>query len=1161
VPSALDRVSHYFSVVREVKIVNRFVCLFSLVASLTCAQEFRSTITGRVTDPSGAVVPKVQITAVKTDTNSQFDTVSNSDGLYTLPLLPPGPYKIVAAAPGFKKFVQTGITVAANQRIPVNVELALGGTTESVTITADATQLESVTASSGQAITTREIERLPVNGRAPMDLAFLAFGVITNGNRDQNRPYENAGFSNFAMGGAKGGANEALMDGVPNTGTLGTSGRRAAFSPPQDAVSEVKVEAFNVDAAYGGAGGGTVNIVTKGGTNELHGALSEFNQTSALAATPFFTNAGGGKKTVSRQNQWSAVIGGPVYVPKLYNGRNKLFFFFAYEGQRNSEPAPTITTTPTANERNGDFSQLLNLGSNYTIYDPNTGVLSGGKVIRQPFPNNAIPSTRFDPVGVKLLALMDTPNYTGTADGGNNYFSPLTTGNNYHGIMARGDANISDMNKLTLNMRTSLWRQDNGSVFHNISGGESAFRSLWGGMIDDVQTFSPTMVGNLRYGYNRYRAYYVQNSMGYNPTQLGFPSYIASNANVLKLPQVNISGYATLGSGHFSDQPYDTHQLLGNVTKVAGAHTIKVGAEFRLLRYSNASWSGSTGVYTFDSTWVKNTSTSGSQPLGGSIAAMLLGLPTSGSYAINAAATYDSYYDVIFVQDDVRLKPNLTANLGLRWEYNTPTVERWNRQIAGFDPTAANQVTSAATAAYAKAPLSQLPASAFSPTGGILFATGADRSGYSTPKTSFSPRVGLSWMPAILHNKTVIRTGMGIFDYNYGIIQGQQTGFSSSTSFVPTNDSYLTPAATLSNPFPSGIIQPPGATEGINTYLGQSIKFNNPDLARMYSLRWELDVQHQLSTNTVLEVAYIGNHSVHLQTDYNFGTLPAQYLSTSLTRDQATIDALGKTVTNPFAGLLPGTGRNGSTISTSSLLQPYPEFSGVTEAGMNNGSSYFNMIAIKLQKRLSRDFQYFVNYSHSRLMEKDSYLNSGSLALEKRVSGSDRPDSLTVSGNYDLPFGRGKHFLAHSNFLVNGVLGNWSLAAMYTIASGAPLGWGNLIYYGGDLQYNARNVDHAFNTSVFNINSKEQLASNYRYFPSQFNNLRVTGTNNLNVTLSKHFRIREKIDTEFRAEAFNLANRTQFSGPNLTAGSSTFGIITSATNTPRLIQAALRLSF
>jgi hypothetical protein len=296
----------------------RILVLFAAFACLCSAQEFRSSLTGKVTDPSGAAVPNVKITATKTDTNSHFTTVSNSDGLYTIPFLPPGPYELAAEAAGFKSYVHSGMQIGSDLRVEENIALTVGASSESVTVTADAPQLESVTASAGQVITTREVESLPVNGRAPMDLAVLGYGVVNTGTRDQNRPFENSGFSTFAMGGAPTGANAALLDGVPNVGTLGEASTRIAFSPPVDSVVDVKVEAFNVDASYGGFGGGTIEVTTKGGTNELHGSASEFNQLSNLAGTPFFTNAAGGKKPPYRQNLWGATVGGPVWIPKVY---------------------------------------------------------------------------------------------------------------------------------------------------------------------------------------------------------------------------------------------------------------------------------------------------------------------------------------------------------------------------------------------------------------------------------------------------------------------------------------------------------------------------------------------------------------------------------------------------------------------------------------------------------------------------------------------------------------------------------------------------------------------------------------------------------------------------------------------------------------------------
>jgi hypothetical protein len=1059
--------------------------------------------------------------------------------------------------------------VGSDVRVGIDVKLQIGDTRETVTVTEDAPALTTVTASAGQSITTREVENLPINGRAPMDLAAMAYGVVNTGTRDQNRPYENSGFSNVAMGGATGGANEVLLDGVPNLGTLGNvsteADRRAAFSPPVDAVSEVKVDVLNVDAAYGGSGGGTVQVITKSGSNQLHGVLSEFNQTSNLTATPFFTNASGGTKTVFRQNQWGVTAGGPVWLPKVYNGKDKLFWFFTYEGHKNSQPAPTYTTVPTAAERSGDFSALAKLGSNYTLYDPTTGSLANGTVTRQPFAGNIVPETRFNPIATKYLGFVGLPNFTGKADGTNNYFAPLTTNNDYFSYSGRLDYNISSMNRLTGTVRQSFWEQKSGNLFDNLALGENAYRALWGGMLDDVHTFSPTVVGNLRLGYNRYRAYYNQNSNGYNPTDLGFPGYVAANATKLLMPQWTFSDGFLLASPvtnlHFIDQPYNQYQLFGSLTKIKGAHTLKFGGEHRVLDFSNFNWSGATGSYTFDNTWVKANSTAAGSPLGGSMAAFLLGLPTSGSYTINATSKNDSRYEVLFVQDDWHVRPNLTVNLGLRWEYNSPTTERWNRQIIGFDPSAINSTTNAAKTAYAKAPLSQLPASAFNPAGGLVFADGDHRTPTDTTHLAFSPRLGLAWTPTALHNRTVIRTGFGMFDYLYGVIQSQQPGFSFTNTYVATNDSFLTPATTLSNPYPSGLKQPPGASQGVNTNLGQSITYLNPDLARQYSIRWSFDVQQEITKDTTLQVGYVGNHSVHLTTAYNFGSLPSQYLSRLPVRDTNTINALGALVANPFAGLLPGTSNNGSTISVSNLLRPYPEYTGVTMNDVNNGGSYFHQLNIRISKRMSKGLLVSANFSHSRLMEGVTYLNAGDPTLEKRVSAWDRPNNYDLAGLYQLPFGRGQHFLSSAHGVLNVLVGNWAVSSLYTWHSGAPIAWGNMIYYGGPLNYNSRNVNHAFDTTQFNTVSSQQLSQNYRTFPSQFNNLRVDATNNINLAVTKDFALREKVRLQFRADAFNVCNHVLFDTPNVTPTSGAFGTITNQTNTPRIIQGGLRLVF
>jgi len=1150
---------------------SRILAVAILLSSWCFAQEFRSTLTGKVTDPSGATVPNAQVIATKTDTNTHFETKSSADGLYTIPFLSPGAYELTAEAAGFKKFVQSGIQIGSDVRLAQDIVLQIGASTESVTVTADAAQLESVSASTGQVITTREVESLPVNGRAPMDLAVLGYGVVNTGTRDQNRPFENSGFSTFAMGGAATGANAALLDGVPNVGTLGEASTRISFSPPVDSVVDVKVEAFNVDASYGGFGGGTVEITTKGGTNELHGSASEFNQISNLAGTPFFTNASGGKKPPYRQNLWGMTAGGPVWVPKIFNGKNRVFFFFAYEGFADAYATPTNFTVPTPAEIGGDFSHLLalnNSSKNYTLYDPTSAVLNGSTITRTPFAGNLIPKSRLNPIASSFLQqFMPAPNASGVYDDTNNFYDPENTIDRYHSFSGRSDVNISNRNKLSVVGRQSYWCQTGpNDLVENLAYEQHPIcRDLWGGMIDDVHSFSATFFGDLRLGFNRYDQYSFQPSAGYDATKLGFPSYMNTYSVHQMMPLFTFSdGYAgnAATSSYYINQPYSTYQIFNSYTRVVGAHTIKFGGQALLQDFTNLNWLNSSGGFTFDAgSWVRSTSSASNPTLGGSMAEFLLGLPTSGSIDVYSPAKDDSWYTDLFVNDDWHVKPNLTINLGLRWEHDGATTESHNRQIAGFDPTAINQVSAAAAAAYARNPQSLLPVGSYSATGGVLFATSSQRGAYHTTNTEFAPRIGVSWTPSGLHNRTVFRGGLGMFYYNPGVLTSQQPGFSIQNQYVATNNSYLTPATTLSNPFPNGIQQPAGAAAGVNTNLGNSITFYNTHLDNQYSLRWTFDVQHQLTPNTVLEIGYIGNHSVHLPTSYSLTSLPVQDLSTSPFRDNATINALAAVVSNPLSGLLPGTSLNGSTAALSTVIRPFPEFSGVSESTLTNGGSYYHSLNVKLQKRFSKGLVFVFNYDHSRLMEHVSYLNGGSYALEKRVSAYDRPDSLVISGTYELPFGRHKQFGSNMNPVLDGVVGGWSLSTIYSFHSGAPLSWGNLIYLGAPLNYNAENVNHSFDPTAFNTVSSQQLSQNFRYFPSQFNNLRVDHTNNIDLTLTKTFTIRERVKVQFRAESFNLCNKPLFGAPNLTATSSSFGAITSQTNNPRYIQFGLRVTF
>lgn len=549
--------------------------------------------------------------------------------------------------------------------------------------------------------------------------------------------------------------------------------------------------------------------------------------------------------------------------------------------------------------------------------------------------------------------------------------------------------------------------------------------------------------------------------------------------------------------------------------------------------------------------------------MGGSFANFLMGLPSSGQYNVNTAYAYRSFLYGYFLHDDWRLKPNLTINAGIRFEHEVPIVERYNRIVGGFNPATLNAVAQAAATAYAKAPMAQLPASSFSAMGALSFASPSQRSGYSLPSFFPSPRVGITWAPGRFHNKTVFRGGFGIFNNSIGAyLTGPTNGYSQTTTLVPSNDSYLTPYATLSNPFPQGVSFPVGSALGVNTDLGKDIAVWNSNITNPYSIRWSFDIQHQFTKDLLLQVGYLGNKQVHMtNTNATSSTPTLPFLSRSLVRDQATIDALAAVVPNPFYNLLPGSTINGSTIRVSQLLQAFPEFNSVAVKNLNSAWGTFNELTVMLQKRFSHGIQAVVNYQHSRQLSSAYQLNAGDPKLSYGVTSGDYPDHFVIAGSYELPFGHGRKFLGGVSKALDLVAGGWILNSVYTWECGGALSWGNVIYYGGDLNIQPRNLTQAFDVTRFERASAKQLASNYRTFPQTFNNLRSDAANNVDLSMLKNFRITERAFAQFRFEAFNAFNRTQFDVPNVSPTSSAFGTITAQANTPRQIQMGLKLKF
>ncbi len=1141
--------------------LKRLVFFLAVSLCVSYAQEFRSTVSGRVTDQSGAAVPGVNVRAVEKNTGSRVQASSGSQGEYSLPFLAPGAYTVTAEHGGFKKYVQDGLTVSANQRLNIDVVLQIGDQVESITVTSDAAMLQTSSASVGQVISQDQISVLPMNGRTALTLAQLSYGVTPASDPRFTRPFDNAGPSGFSMGGGQAQSNELLLDGSPDM----TKNRRVAYNPPVDAVQEVKVEAFQPDAAYGNTGGGTVNVVMKSGTNSFHGSLYEFHQNQRITATPFFTNAAGQKKPVTRFNQYGGTVGGPVRIPKVFNGKDKLFFFFGYEAIKQSTPEPTFSNVPTDAQRTGDFSAMLNVGSIYQQYDPATGALEGSRIRRQPFAGNRIPPSRISPIAKNFFQFLPAPNFNGSADGVNNYFNNAIRADVFSSFMGRLDYNVSDRHKFFISSRNNDRVENRGNRFSNIATGNFLARINWGATFDDVYTITPTFVLNSRLNWTRFDEGNSRPHDGFDFTTLGLPASLKAASNKLVIPRINFSNFTPIGDSGGDRTPFDSYQIFVTATKILNQHTLKFGTDLRTQRESSNSYGNSSGLYTFNQSWTRGPlDNSPSAPIGQDFGAFLLGLPTSGGFDVNATRTQSSKYFAFFVQDDFRLRPNFTINVGLRYEKETGTIERWNRTVRGFDATAKLAVTDAAKANYAASPIALLAAAQFNPVGGVLFADSGNRAVYSPPGNAISPRFGFSWSPKWLGTQSTIRGGYGIFYGTFGTTGVQQPGFSQTTQLVATNDNFLTPATTWANPFPNGILQPIGNSNGVNTFLGQSVAYVTPHPDQPITHRWNVNVQRQLAKNLLLEVGYMGSHVSGLGVDRALNYVPAQFLSTLPTRDQATIDRLTAVVPNPFRNLLPGTGLNGGTTSAENLLRRYPQFSndnGVTEGGQSLGYSNFHMLQVRLDKRFTNGFQFLTNFQYSKFLEATNRLYNASDALQYRVANEDRPLRLVLSGTYELPFGKGKRFMGNAGAWSDRLVGGWQFATIVNLQSGSPVEFGNVLYYGGDLQWNPRNLARAFDTSRFERSSLLQLDRNRRTFPQSFPAYRSDKIANIDLSLIKSVAIFENVKMQIRGEAFNFANHAIFNGPDLSPTSSTFGRITSQSNLPRTIQVALRLTF
>ena len=1139
-----------------------------LVGTLS-AQDPRGTVSGRVTDSTGAVVPGAEVRIVNDNTGVSASAKTNDSGNFVLPYLPAGPYALNCQLQGFKKWERKGIQVRIQDNVEVNIALEVGAATETIQVTETTPLLATTDASLGQIIDERRVLELPQFAGNAMDLVHLAPGTVNGTNLRLRKAGFNSAPSQFSTDGGGNNQNEFSIDGVSNTFSDGTA-PRVAFSPPQTAISEFKVQTAAFDAALGHTMGSTVNVSTKSGTNTLHGEAHEWFRHSALDAPTVFQNRSGQKISIYQDNRYGASAGAPIYIPKLYNGKNKSFWFFAYEANKfgNPDSGGNITSTvPTAKMHDGDLSEYLALGAPYQVYDPRSTVLTNGRYVRTPFTGNIIPKSRLDPVGVNMINLYPLPNQPGTRDFRNNFYRTGKALEDYWVWITRIDHAFSENHRVFLRVHYDFWKEDKNHDFLNDINGINQFRPNRGAALDDVIVLNPTTVLNLRYGFTSTKWWQYRTSRGTDLAALGFSPALVNltDKSQAPLPRISPGAYSQLSTW---EDPGDgvnsslTHSFTANVTKLRGNHSIRFGPEFRVYRsFNNRRPVGVSPDLSFNTNFTRGPlDNSPAAPIGQDLASMLLGVP-AGSMEVAASSALQNKYLGLYIHDDWKVSKRLTLNLGLRYELETPINERYNRLQSEFDGSTPNPIDAAARVNYARNPIPEIPAAQFRALGGPTWVNGSNRSPFLGEKNNLMPRIGFALQ---LAKDSILRGGYGIFFNTLGVntILPLQTGFAQSTPIQASLDNGLSFVATTANPFPSGLLQPRGTGGGLETNLGQSLTtYFRPNL-QGYAQRWSLGLQHVLPGQLLLDAGYVANRGTRLDVERQINATPNEYLSRSASRDQARVDYLSQQFPNPFRGTNPIYGAN---ISRANLLRPYPQF-GDLSVELPIGYSWYHSLQVRAERRFLQGFTFQLAYTWSKTMEALEFMNSADPLPYESVSSFDRTQRIASTGIWEIPVGKGRKFGSALPAPVNFLLGGWQLGAVVALQSGGPMGFGNAIFNGDinniNLPAGQRDVDRWFNTDAgFNRNANQQLASNFRQFPLRLNGVRSPGQRSWDFSIVKNFTIRESLKTQFRADAYNAWNHTNFNAPNTAPTNTAFGRITGTAGDSRNWQLSLKVMF
>jgi hypothetical protein len=1186
------------------------------------AQETRSGIFGRVTDSQNAMIPAATVIVTNAGTNTSMTLVTNDTGYYEANLLIAGNYRIEVEKAGFRKIVRSGIELPISARVEINFALEIGQASETLSVTADAPLVDtSPVASAGRVMDTREVLDLPTFNNSPLMLIKLTPGIEASNNRRYNGVNALGGTNEAHNVGAVGGGDWSI-DGVPDMG----NGYSAAYLPYSTTISEYKVATQNFDAAVGHSSGMAIAIMTKSGSNGFHGDLTEQYWNNRWNGARFFVKQAhfrsiaaaqaAGNQALANQianspinaaghaNTYAATIGGPVILPKIVNGRNKLFFFFSFDGFIDRKPTENTFnhTVPTTPERAGDFSDLLAVSaSKYQLFDPlsvRPDPNRAGHFIRDPIPGNIIPGARMiNPAYSTYAKFEPAPNNlpaSSSLEPLNNYLDPGEPYNwSYSAISNRFDYQLSEKHRFFGRWSWLKYREDRQDWTYETARGlmtNGVNRNNLGATASWVFTPNASTVLDVAGGGNNNLEGNILTpvALGYTPSKVGLPSYLDAKAgSAHALPIMSFAGYDTLGQSVPAWTHFEIFSLRANLTHIRGAHTLRAGIDTRDHRRAGGDPGITSGSFNFTNQFTcqqDDCLTAGS--IGHSWASFLMGLPVTSSEATNATYALSNPYVGWYVQDNWRLSSKLSVNLGMRMEYEFGLRERYNRFIAGFDPAASLPITALAQAAYAKSPIPELSASAFAVLGGSLYTgTGGVDARFPGGQLMFLPRIGFSYS---LTPATTIRGGYGLY-YDTLNAQNQapdQSGFSQTTTVPSTNDFGQTwlsgdprnGVSPLTNPFPvradgTRFDPPVGAALGLLARDGNGWTYLDPNYQRAREQRWRLEVQRQFGNKLVVSIGYAGMYASHVRLTRKLDYLPAQYWAFGTTRNNAVATNLNQNVVNPFyianfaslqssdpmlyQALASRSFFTSPTVRKNQLLRPFPQMNSLSETG-GYGETKGESVEVVVNRRFAHGFTFNASFTGLDERDRDYYANEFDLTPSWELSNNGTPWRFALTGIWELPFGKGRS-LARSG-IPSAVLGGWQVAAAYENQPGPLLTWGNLFYTGdpNNICSGTSTPDHWFNTAGFVTDAAQQPAAfQARVFPRRIGSCRADGLNRLDANIQRQFRIREGMSFQLRLDALDALNRSQLDVPTLDPTSTNFGKVTnntSSTNRFLLIQ-------